>query len=62
LEYLFDLARTHAVQVIFLEVRPSNLPALKLYRSAGFCEVGQRRDYYPAVKGREDALVMAKEL
>ncbi len=62
LENLFDLARAHAVQTIFLEVRPSNMPALRLYRSAGFCEVGQRRDYYPAVKGREDALVMAKQL
>lgn len=62
LENLFALARTYGVQTIFLEVRPSNIPALKLYRSAGFCEVGQRRDYYPAVQGREDALVMAKAL
>lgn len=62
LENLFALARTYGMQTIFLEVRPSNVPALRLYRSAGFCEVGQRRDYYPAVKGRENALVMAKAL
>ena len=49
-------------QTVFLEVRPSNLPALRLYQTAGFCEVGLRRGYYPAATGREDALVMAREL
>jgi ribosomal-protein-alanine N-acetyltransferase len=29
-----------------------------LYERYGFNEVGRRRDYYPAVGGREDALVM----
>jgi ribosomal-protein-alanine N-acetyltransferase len=62
LEYLLSLASADAVQTVFLEVRPSNLRALKLYRSAGFCEVGVRRDYYPNHGGREDALVMAKAL
>ncbi|MBS1247728.1 MAG: hypothetical protein H6R48_517, partial [Proteobacteria bacterium] len=28
----------------------------------GFCEVGLRLGYYPSANGREDALVMAKEL
>jgi ribosomal-protein-alanine N-acetyltransferase len=28
----------------------------------GFVEVGRRKDYYPALNGREDALIMAKEL
>ncbi len=43
---------------VFLEVRPSNQPAVHLYRSTGFRRVGRRRDYYPCEQGREDALVM----
>jgi [ribosomal protein S18]-alanine N-acetyltransferase len=30
-----------------------------LYERYGFNEIGRRRDYYPAVGGREDAVVMA---
>lgn len=62
LEHLLETARADTVQTVFLEVRPSNGVAIQLYQSAGFCEVGRRRGYYPAVGGREDALVMAKEL
>ncbi|MCL2344540.1 MAG: ribosomal protein S18-alanine N-acetyltransferase [Desulfobulbus sp.] len=47
---------------LFLEVRPSNESAVKLYRHFGFRQIGQRKDYYPAVTGREDALVFDKEL
>ena len=36
--------------------------AYKLYESVGFNEIGVRRDYYPAFVGREDALVLAREL
>jgi ribosomal-protein-alanine N-acetyltransferase len=46
---------------VFLEVRPSNTPALALYHSEGFNEIGRRPRYYPAAQGREDA-VMAIEL
>ncbi|HPE61746.1 MAG TPA: ribosomal protein S18-alanine N-acetyltransferase [Thiolinea sp.] len=46
----------------FLEVRPSNTAALQLYRHQGFNEVGLRRNYYPAHKGREHAVIMAKVL
>lgn len=42
---------------VFLEVRVSNLPALALYQSEGFTEIGQRRNYYPTMAGREDARV-----
>ena len=44
--------------IMFLEVRPSNVQAVALYLDEGFCEVGTRRGYYPAAIGREDALVM----
>ena len=50
------------VQDVFLEVRPSNLHAITLYQSFGFIEVGRRRDYYQAVGGREDALVLKLSL
>jgi len=59
LEHLLTIAREHGALMAFLEVRPSNEAALKLYESTGFSEVGRRRDYYPAHGGREDAIVMA---
>ena len=45
-----------------LEVRASNRAALALYRRQGFTEDGVRKNYYPAGAGREDALLMSKEL
>lgn len=59
---LLDLARWHRVMRVFLEVRPSNAHACVLYESLGFNEIGRRPSYYPAARGREDAIVMAMEL
>lgn len=59
---LIDLARWHRAERVFLEVRPSNPGAIHLYDSMGFNEIGRRPRYYPAHKGREDAIVMALEL
>lgn len=59
---LLDLARWHRSERVYLEVRPSNPNAIALYESIGFNEFGRRPNYYPAKKGREDALVMAMEL
>lgn len=61
LQHLLDVSRGHGALMAFLEVRPSNVTAIRLYESAGFGEVGRRRDYYPggAGGGREDAIVMA---
>ncbi len=56
------VARERQVDTVFLEVRASNLAARVLYENEGFAEIGQRRDYYPAEHGREDALVYAKAL
>lgn len=58
LERLVRRAERRGDQMLWLEVRPSNQPARLLYRNAGFAEVGLRRGYYPADRGREDALVM----
>ncbi len=62
LNHLFTLAKRESVHTVFLEVRPSNSAAIALYRQCGFCEVGIRKNYYPAERGREDAIVMAKTL
>ena len=61
-DHLLALAVRHRAEVVFLEVRPSNRAALRMYRDVGFTEVGVRGGYYPAPGGREDALVMAKTL
>ncbi|MCS6786901.1 MAG: ribosomal protein S18-alanine N-acetyltransferase [Thiobacillaceae bacterium] len=55
-------AREHGAACIFLEVRPSNAPALRLYQRLGFSPIARRRGYYPADHGREDALVMKLDL
>ena len=62
LRAIVGLARDRGVRRVFLEVRPSNAPALALYHSEGFNESGRRPRYYPAAEGREDALVMAIEI
>ncbi len=47
---------------MFLEVRPSNTVAIRLYQSRGFAQIGVRRGYYQAVGGREDAVVLRKSM
>lgn len=61
LNELIEVARPKA-STMFLEVRPSNLPAIHLYLSVGFNEIGTRKNYYPSPNGREDALMMALAL
>ncbi len=61
--YLLDkiaaCARGLSMESILLEVRPSNLRALSVYKEYGFSEIGRRKAYYPAHDGqREDAIVM----
>ena len=62
LDHLVAWARTHGAMRMLLEVRPGNLAGQGFYRRHGFGEIGRRRDYYPAHEGREDAIVMAREL
>lgn len=62
LEYMMDRTRRLAVETLLLEVRASNHAAIRLYHSAGFNEIGVRKDYYPAQNGREDALILALHL
>lgn len=60
--HFMGLARELGARSIYLEVRPSNLVARDLYRHEGFREIGIRRGYYPALIGREDAIVMERKL
>ena len=62
LMHLLSTGRRHGAETAFLEVRPTNQIAIRLYETAGFHQVGVRRGYYPAGKGREDAVIMAREL
>ena len=60
--FLLDRARTAGMYEAFLEVRPSNIAAARLYHSLGFEQVGVRRGYYQATVGREDAAVLRRIL
>jgi ribosomal-protein-alanine N-acetyltransferase len=62
LHRLLRVARDRQADTMFLEVRASNYPARQLYEAEGFAEIGDRRGYYPAHGGREDALLYAKPL
>jgi len=62
LDAVLGAARDAGVAEIFLEVRPSNETALKLYRKKGFFQVAHRPAYYQSRNGREDAAVLAKKL
>lgn len=61
-EHLMGVARQKGARVALLEVRVSNQAAYRLYTQMGFDEVGIRRNYYPARKGREDAIILARDL
>jgi len=62
LKHFIEQALRYHTHAIFLEVRPSNRPAIALYESVGFHQVGMRRGYYPGEQGREDAMILALEL
>ena len=62
LGHLMDEADSLKVRDVFLEVRPSNTGAISLYEQMGFNQVGLRKDYYPTVGGREDAIIYAASL
>lgn len=58
LDHVLGVARAAKCQVVYLEVRPSNLAARHLYRKRGFQQIAIRPGYYPAHGGREDALFL----
>lgn len=60
--FLLDFARQRKARVALLEVRVSNAAGYRLYTKLGFDEVGLRKSYYPARQGREDAIILARDL
>ncbi|HEY1899137.1 MAG TPA: ribosomal protein S18-alanine N-acetyltransferase [Steroidobacteraceae bacterium] len=62
IRYLLAQAAAAGMLEAFLEVRPTNDIALRLYQSLGFQHIGTRRGYYQAVGGREDAAVLRLRL
>ena len=60
--HLLDQARSQGARAMFLEVRPSNPGAIRLYQALGFEKIGMRRAYYQAAGGREDACVLRLHL
>ncbi len=58
LQHFICLAKAHHARSVFLEVRKSNLGAARLYERIGFRRCATRTGYYPAMGGREDAIVM----
>ena len=59
LEYIFVQAKARGVKNVTLEVRETNVAAIKLYESMGFCEAGIRKNYYK--NPTENALIMWKQ-
>ncbi len=62
MRHLIAGAKADRLEMLFLEVRPSNVVGRHLYETLGFRQLGLRRDYYPAATGREDALFMGLNL
>lgn len=51
------------VASVFLEVDENNMSAIRLYRRAGFRDVGRRPNYYPGAAGKPSAaLVLRRDL
>ncbi len=60
--HMVERAFQRGALALFLEVRPSNVVAVRLYESIGFKEVGKRKNYYPSHLGHEDARVLVLDL
>lgn len=58
-ELLNYFIKNFDVDIIFLEVRASNAPAISFYRKNGFKEIGIRKKYY---QNGEDAIIMEKRI
>lgn len=62
LDFVCWQARFQGMARLLLEVRVSNQAAQALYQSCGFVVCGRRREYYRTDCGREDALLMHRQI
>lgn len=60
LNAVLDTMRGVGTETVFLEVRESNVPAIKLYEKCGFIYAGRRKRYYR--NPMEDAVLMMRHL
>jgi ribosomal-protein-alanine N-acetyltransferase len=58
LQHFILYAKDVNAKSMLLDVRESNHGAAQLYHQMGFQHIATRKGYYPAMCGREDALVM----
>lgn len=60
MQHLLAMGKELLAEEIWLEVRASNLSAIKLYKGFGFVQQGIRKNYYPVAdsSGKEDAILM----
>ena len=59
LEMVILKCRLLKSNIIFLETRLSNSPAISLYTKFGFKKIGVRQNYYKSKNGREDAVIFS---
>ena len=57
---LTEYARERGLSSVYLEVRASNVAAISLYESCGFCGIGVRKNFYS--RPTEDAQLMKFEV
>ena len=62
LRQLIEMCHRQHLEMLYLEVRPSNVAARVMYERFGFRKLGVRRDYYPSPTGREDAFFLGLNL
>jgi ribosomal-protein-alanine N-acetyltransferase len=60
-QHLSRLAAS-GVKAVFLEVEDGNVPAIRLYRRAGFRQVGRREGYYQRQGGSAAALILRRDI
>ena len=62
LQQLISMLKQENLKSLMLEVRASNLAAIRLYEQLGFQRDGHRSAYYPSSNGREDAWLYSLSL
>jgi len=62
LYFLADQLRSLGVDEVYLEVAAENGPAINLYKSCGYIEVGRRDNYYAANRSDRTAVQMKCDL